>query len=333
MTYSVIIPVYNVRNYLPACIESVLSQTFTDFEVILVDDGSTDGSGELCNEYAGKDDRIKVIHQVNSGLSAARNAGIDAALGEYLAFLDSDDYWSSPQMLMQLDAYIAGGADIAVFGVEILGDEKAQKMYRHIIELDQLPSMWYDTGTHYLRAVLERDICYPWWACRYVFRKSLWKDESVRFPVGKKYEDLATTYKLFLKAGRVVVFPDKYYVYRIGRPDQITFGRSYSSWRDQLAISVDNVRTIEQNVSIEKDVRQRLCENMATGYYAAMIQLTEIEDKKNREQGYQMLQDNRDISKYTATTKQKMAYKMMNIFGMRITVWLLGLRRKVRYGK
>ena len=89
---SVIIPVYKVEQYLCRCIDSVLAQTYTDLEIILVDDGSPDGSGAICDEYAAKDSRIKVIHQKNAGVSAARNAGMDLASGEYLAFIDSDDF-------------------------------------------------------------------------------------------------------------------------------------------------------------------------------------------------------------------------------------------------
>ena len=91
MKLSIIIPVYNVKSFLPEAVESVLAQSFRDFELILVDDGATDGSGEICDRYAGEDSRIKVIHQKNAGVSAARNAGVSAAQGEYIGFTDSDD--------------------------------------------------------------------------------------------------------------------------------------------------------------------------------------------------------------------------------------------------
>ena len=89
---SIIVPVYNVEKYLKRCIDSILNQSFTDFELILVDDGSTDNSGEIIDEYAIKDERIKVIHKENGGLSSARNVGIEYSKGNYIAFVDSDDY-------------------------------------------------------------------------------------------------------------------------------------------------------------------------------------------------------------------------------------------------
>ena len=90
--FSVIVPVYKVETYLPRCIESILNQTVTDFELILIDDGSPDCSGEICDAYAAKDSRIRVIHQKNGGVSKARNAGLDIAQGEYIVFVDSDDW-------------------------------------------------------------------------------------------------------------------------------------------------------------------------------------------------------------------------------------------------
>ena len=100
---SVIVPVYKVEKYLSKCIDSILAQTFTDFELILIDDGSPDRCGEICDEYAAKDSRIIVIHQQNKGVSAARNAGLEIAKGKYIGFVDSDD-WIEPEMYQILIA-------------------------------------------------------------------------------------------------------------------------------------------------------------------------------------------------------------------------------------
>jgi glycosyltransferase involved in cell wall biosynthesis len=105
---SVIVPIYKVENYLPACLDSILNSTYKDIEVILVDDGSPDGCGAICDRYAEKDSRVRVIHQPNQGVSAARNAGLDAAKGEYIAFVDSDDV-IHPQMMETLLKLINSG--------------------------------------------------------------------------------------------------------------------------------------------------------------------------------------------------------------------------------
>ena len=118
MKLSIIVPIYNVEPYLRKCIDSILAQTFTDFECILVDDGSPDNCPTICDEYAKKDSRIRVIHKENGGLSDARNAGLDIAQGEYIGFVDSDDYILEDmysQMILKMDLY---HADIVVCGIE-----------------------------------------------------------------------------------------------------------------------------------------------------------------------------------------------------------------------
>ena len=113
--FSIIVPVYNVEKYLPQCVESILRQTYENFEVILVDDGAKDRSGEICDEFAEEDGRVRVIHKQNGGLSSARNAGIREAQGKYILFLDSDDYWSNNTMLMQLSSHLDGKEVLAVW--------------------------------------------------------------------------------------------------------------------------------------------------------------------------------------------------------------------------
>ena len=110
---SVLIPIYNVEKYLRRCVDGILSQTYRNLEVILVDDESPDGCGAICDEYAAKDDRVVVIHQKNKGLSGARNAGIDMAKGEYLAFVDSDDYVTDDFILRLYEAVATTGSDMA----------------------------------------------------------------------------------------------------------------------------------------------------------------------------------------------------------------------------
>lgn len=111
--YSVIVPVYNVEKVLPRCIESILNQTFPDFELILIDDGSTDKSGEICDEYKKKDERIKVVHQKNQGVSKARNVGLDVSRGKYIVFVDSDDYVDN----IHLESFNGSKADLIISGI------------------------------------------------------------------------------------------------------------------------------------------------------------------------------------------------------------------------
>lgn len=159
LKYSVIIPVYNVKEYLPKCVESALRQnTSASFEILLVDDGSTDGSGALCDELACGDTRIRVIHQSNKGASAARNTGLRAAKGEYILFLDSDDWWE-PTLLAMLDKLILEKADMVVFGYRMV--------YENGLGVLQKPAAIPEgeNGTTYLQRLFQCEslpLPFPW---------------------------------------------------------------------------------------------------------------------------------------------------------------------------
>ncbi|HDV0860284.1 TPA: glycosyltransferase, partial [Enterococcus faecalis] len=114
---SIIVPVYNVEKYLEKCVRSILAQTFTDFELILVDDGSPDSSGAMCDQFAEQDQRVKVIHKENGGLSDARNAGIEIATGEYLGFVDSDDYIADDMYELLYTNIVKEDADLSICGI------------------------------------------------------------------------------------------------------------------------------------------------------------------------------------------------------------------------
>lgn len=125
---SVIIPVYNVSKFLPACIDSVLSSTFTDFELLLIDDGSSDNSGAICDKYATRDNRVKVIHKENGGVSSARNIGLDVASGQYITFIDSDDTITSEMFQVLMDSAIKYNCDISVCRLNVVLGNGAHKV-------------------------------------------------------------------------------------------------------------------------------------------------------------------------------------------------------------
>ncbi len=220
MKISVVIPVYNVEKYLPRCLDSVINQTYTDLEIILVDDGSTDGCGEICDEYAAADKRIRVIHKTNGGLSDARNAGIEIASGEYITFIDSDDSVSGSCVELLLKTAEKYDADIV--------------QGRYTSRLEELGtlsgSISVMTGEEAFRQImLFGDITVNAWAKLY--RTRLF--DSIRFPKGRINEDSLTTYKVVLLAGKVVSMPDNIYFYFI-RSDSI-IGRKLDKERCGVA--------------------------------------------------------------------------------------------------
>ena len=211
-TISVIVPVYKVEPYIHRCIDSILAQTYTDFELILVDDGSPDNCGRICDEYAGNDSRIHVIHQENGGLSAARNAGIDWAFANsdsaWLTFIDSDD-WVHPEYLQRLhDAAVETNAAISICGyVETHGEEPEIK------EDNMIPQLWTPEAffvEHNVNATI---------ACAKLYRKKCF--QTIRYPVGKIHEDEFVTYRILFAEKHVAVIPASLYYYYVN-PDGIT---------------------------------------------------------------------------------------------------------------
>lgn len=206
---SVIIPIYKVENFLDECISSVASQSYKNLEIILVDDGSPDGCPAICDAWAKKDSRIKVIHKSNGGLSDARNAGLDIANGEYISFVDSDD-WILPGMYEKMLFLIEKeNADICACNI--------RSCYPDYEEV--WGSKEYFAGkSEEILEMLYSDTKYPVAAWNKLYKRECWKE--LRFPVGKICEDAFTTYQLVHNAERIVQMPEAFYCYRI-RPQSI----------------------------------------------------------------------------------------------------------------
>lgn len=205
---SVIIPVYNVEQSLARCFDSVLAQTYQNLEILVIDDGSTDNSGEICDLYAQQHPQFKVVHQSNQGLSGARNTGIDLALGKYLTFVDSDDA-IKPQMIMDLyHQSQACGCEISICGFsEIFTDKNGQIVKERPFKAFQDGSnQVFDVVSGLQAMLLEYGFTVSAWGklfLRELFVSDSSKDLPIRFPVGALYEDVGTTYKLVLRSHKI----------------------------------------------------------------------------------------------------------------------------------
>lgn len=188
---SVIIPVFNVRPYIAEAIESVLHQTYNNLEIIIIDDGSTDGSEEVCDDYAQRDKRIIVVHKQNEGVSAARNTGLDLLNGDMVAFLDSDDAFHPDFVSVLLEALIRERADIAMCKYT---DHCTVEKMKKIGEEKEEPGMEEGVYDRFdaLRALNDRKINHAVW--NKLYRQELWK--KIRFPSGHMYEDVDTTFRI-----------------------------------------------------------------------------------------------------------------------------------------
>ena len=233
---SIIVPVYNVEQYLDRCVKSLLQQTYKNLEIILVDDGSPDRCGQMCDNYAKLDSRVLVIHKENGGLSDARNTGLCSASGKYIGFIDSDD-WVAPDMFEVLyNGLIGNNADISICGYYKVQDNVVYSKY---IE----NAVVYSKQEALQELLLDNKIeNYAW---NKLYKSSLFTDD-IKYPIDKHFEDVGTTYKLFMNAETIVVLPEiKYFYFR--HPNSIV-----GSWKAESLI--DYIWCLEQRFYDTKEI-------------------------------------------------------------------------------
>lgn len=267
---SVIVPVYKVEKFLPRCVDSLLAQTWKNLEIILVDDGSPDSCGAICDAYAEKDSRVRVIHKINGGLSSARNAGIDAARGEYLGFVDSDDWVdadSYEKLYRLIETYQVPMACAGRYDVEeatgeekpglcppkeevISGVETASRIFRW----DHMDMAAWDKLYH-------RDL----------FRE-------IRYPIGIIFEDVPTTYRIALKAGRVAMGNFSFYHY-FHRAGSITT----ASLSEREYIYPENAIKIHAYISESYPEIRDASEYLKIRAIGWIVQMLDISDRETRE--------------------------------------------------
>jgi len=261
---SVIVPVYKVEPYIHRCIDSILAQTFTDFELILVDDGSPDNCGKICDEYAAKDGRIHVIHQDNGGLSAARNTGIDWAFensdSEWITFIDSDDWVHTEYLERMLNATAQYQVPVSCCCF--------QRVEANFSPLnpDNSNALLRDTVDIYCSKTGNGIDAYP---CRFLFQKKLF--DNIRFPCGKVYEDIFTTYKLIFQTPNIAELEQGLYFY-FYRQNSL----SHASWDPR---KLDIIEAYEDNLHYFASYpSQKLLKCLARGYLIAIhAQFTKLQ--------------------------------------------------------
>lgn len=204
---SVIVPVYKVERYLEECVDSLIGQTYPHLEILLIDDGSPDNCGAMCDAFAQQDSRIRVIHKDNGGLADARNAGLDAATGDLIAFVDSDD-WIDPTTYEKMVAAFGEAEDIDIVccaASRVLNGEEVEKYFSYF------PTGTVKTGRQITREILLDKIGSQ--VVKGLYKRFCW--DGVRFPLKRLYEDIPTTFKAFSGAKKVFFIDEPFYKYRM----------------------------------------------------------------------------------------------------------------------
>lgn len=240
---SVIVPVYNVENYIERCIKSIINQTYTDIELILVDDGSTDRSGKICDEYKKIDNRIKVIHKENEGVSAARNFGIQIARGSLFAFIDGDDYIDANMFEIMISKFDDDTVDICICDIECIY-EKYDNNY--VITMSNCNNI--TNNIDGIKLLLTNEMRGFTW--NKIYRRDLFCSNNISYPKGMYYEDIFTSVQLIYQSRNIKYVKKPFYKY-VQRNGSITSRCSEKHINDYLQ-AVNNSSVYLENKNINK---------------------------------------------------------------------------------
>lgn len=307
--YTVVIPVYNAEKYLEQCVDSVLEQA-ASCEIILVNDGSVDASPEICDRYAQQYPCVKVIHQANQGVSAARNAGIAAAEGAYILFLDGDDYWDD-SLLQKLEAHLARNPDLIEFGYQYFDGHTDHKPTLPAVEAVGM------TGMAYFEAHKAQGCLPIGSSCTAAFRRQLLQDHGIRFCVGVTYgEDLDFHMHCLKYAEAVASIHEALYYYRRNEASA-TRTPTVKKMRDMLTACVKMYRLFP-------------CA-MFANYYCMKILNLERLPRSDAKQTYDILRENRDILRHVSGGKMRLICMLYRFFGWYGAARLVQAGLRARY--
>lgn len=323
---SFILPVYKVEAYLPQCLDSILSQTTEECEVILVDDGSPDNSGAICDEYAQKYANVKVTHIPNGGNSAARNLGVDMAEGTYVCFVDSDDYIDSQAVPKLLDWIRRERADICFL--------QATKVFPDgtLIPLGEGMTREGLQGKTREEALAFMASCpkYPGGPWAKLVRRQLLLDHNIRFPADRRLcEDLFYTLDIYMAAERFDALDFPYYYYRQNVAGSITSTISPRYYFDKARF----VTYVVDEYSMDQKPHNSIGEcvlSFAAYEYAILIWHLLCMTGEDWERAWKFLRDYRWILKYGKSTKTKLIHLMVSIIGLKLTAKVLDVYMKHR---
>lgn len=314
--FSIIVPVYKVEKYLKICVDSIIRQSFCDFELILVDDGSPDTCGEICDKYSTSDTRVKVVHKENGGLSSARNAGLDAATGKYIIFIDSDDFWDDANALEHIHVNLTEtDADVLIFPAKRYYESEDKYTYIITSEVDRSKIIDRDVNAaiHYM---IENNV-YRAAAWNKVVKKSIIDGYSMRFKNGYLSEDMDWCGDLLLYAQRFDFYDNPFYAYRQQRNGSITSGKADKLISDKLYMCEKGYR---QALKLNEEVKGKLLASYYAYEYTVLLGVSAGVD--NRDLVIRM-KKMCTILNFDVCKKVKKVHRLYKILGFGLTRFAL----------
>lgn len=268
--FSIIIPVYNVEEYLEPCLNSIISQTYSNYEVIIVNDGSTDSSLQICERYAKKNKKFKVFSNENQGISISRNFGIEKATGDFLIFIDSDDYLANNQCLEKIANAVEQETELVIYGFD--RNEDIDKL--HIKQRQGFLNMPYDvdTGEKYIQEIVKISSVFSPAVWRMAYNRKYWDDNGFCFPNRRAYEDVGLTWRVLCRAKKVSILREIIYIYRINRTNSLTKEFSKENAVSHIEQLKENYYLL-QKADISKETKDALMRIFTTEYFGFLLDL------------------------------------------------------------
>ena len=321
MKVSFIIPVYKVEQYLRQCVESIINQTYSDIEVILVDDGSPDGSPALCDALALEDARIRVIHKQNGGLSDARNTGLKAAMGDYVVFVDGDDYWISKNELSSLIIIVEKNSEPDFIGFNCKYFYPETNTYTPWVEYENSLNDSVDKNKAIIALVQSGTV--PMSACLKIFRRSFLVNNELFFKKGQIAEDIPWFINLLDKTEKCCFVNQFIYAYRqnvVGSITNTSGRRGFDSLFDIFKTELEKIDGRSFNENAKKALKSFLAYE-----YCILLTYKGIDKETKRE-----LLNYKDILAYDLNPKVKKASRIYKTFGIGITTFALDVYQWIR---
>lgn len=315
MKVSFILPIYNVEKYLSECVESLLAQTYNDFEILLVDDGSSDNCPTLCDEWARVDHSIKALHKPNGGLSDARNYGLEHAQGDYVVFVDSDDFWVDKNCLERLMNVVEAHPECDFIGFNCSYYYSDSNTLNKRVAYDECLSKSTDKNTALWSLVASGT--FPMSACLKIIKREFLLGMGLRFIKGTIAEDIPWFINLLEGSGNCIFVNQYIYAYRQNVAGSITASGNSKSTSDLFTIVKNEVNKMNER-SFSKEAKDSLYSFLA---YEFCILLTSDMPKEMKRELLQY----KWLLNYTANPKVRKAAFVNKLFGIKVTEWLLKL--------
>lgn len=299
--FSIIIPVYKVDKYLKKCVDSVLCQTYTDFELILVDDGSPDNCPKICDDYAKADRRVKVIHKNNGGLSSARNVGLQCVTGKYVMFLDSDDYWDAFDALNRIAGYINKySCDVLCLNFKKVSENyvDSKRYFKHTNDLDNTEAVL--KNDRYISSAWSKVVC-----------SFLFQDGLLRFVENVYSEDIDWSMRLAILAKHITYVDLDFYCY-LQRTSSISHNMTIEKFKNLK----NNINTCIALLECQPENMQLFLRPYVSYQYAVLVSnIGSISKRSNRRMMVTEIQKNKELLKYSSSSNVRMMWTACNMLG------------------